>query len=195
MCFGPWPFNLFFPVLFLFDWVGALWPQLSKVLKLVHWASASSFPQCPCCSMSSVSNCSSCCLCIWFRGEPVSSYFSMACCSVVSHWCKWRMFIMLPCSQYALILVLEHGNFGIRLPPGCSHHGVSVHCSCVQILSFYATRWPVLPKCIQLILGSWYVASMLCCHCWMFSLSDALLMRSYLWWVLCQCGHADLCAA
>ena len=38
MCFGPWPFNLFFPVLFLFDWVGVLWPQLSKVLKLVRWA-------------------------------------------------------------------------------------------------------------------------------------------------------------
>ena len=31
------------------------------------------------------------------------------------------MFIMLPCSQRALILVLEHvGNFGVRLPPGCS---------------------------------------------------------------------------
>ena len=29
---------------------------------------------------------------------------------------------MLPCSQRALILVLEHvGNFGVRLPPGCSH--------------------------------------------------------------------------
>ena len=27
-----------FPVLFLFDWVGVLWPQLSKVLKLVRWA-------------------------------------------------------------------------------------------------------------------------------------------------------------
>ena len=24
-----------------FDWVGVLWPQLSKVLKLVRWASAS----------------------------------------------------------------------------------------------------------------------------------------------------------
>ena len=30
------------------------------------------------------------------------------------------MFIMLPCSQRALILVLEHvGNFGVRLPPSC----------------------------------------------------------------------------
>ena len=36
---------------------------------------------------------------------------------------------MLPCSQRALILVLEHvGNFGARLPPGCSRHGVSVYC-------------------------------------------------------------------
>ena len=30
--------KLFFPVLFLFDWVGFLWPQLSKVLKVVCWA-------------------------------------------------------------------------------------------------------------------------------------------------------------
>ena len=37
-CSGPWPFNLFFPVLFLFDWVGVLWAQLSKVLKVVCWA-------------------------------------------------------------------------------------------------------------------------------------------------------------
>ena len=38
MCFGPWPFNLFFPVSFPFDWVGILWPQLPKVLKLVFGA-------------------------------------------------------------------------------------------------------------------------------------------------------------
>ena len=104
------------------------------------------------------------------------------------------MFIMLPCSQCALILVLEHmGNFSIRLPPVCSHHGISVHCMCVQILSFYATRWPELPLCIQLILVCSYVASMLCCHCWMFSWSDALPMQSYpsKVWVL-LCGRADL---
>jgi len=98
------------------------------------------------------------------------------------------MFIMLPCSQHVLILVLEHmGNFSIRLQPGCSCHCVRVHCLCVQILSFYATRWPVLPKCLQLTLVSWYVASMLCCHCWMLSLSDALLMQSYpsKVWFLC----------
>ena len=29
--------SLFFPALFLFDWVGVLWPQSSKVLKLVCW--------------------------------------------------------------------------------------------------------------------------------------------------------------
>ena len=29
-----------FSVLFLFDWVGVLWPQLSKVLKPVRWASS-----------------------------------------------------------------------------------------------------------------------------------------------------------
>ena len=167
-----------------------------KCWNLCAGPAASSFPQCPCSSRSSLS--SSCCLCIWFRGEPLSN-FSMACYSIVSHWCKWCMFIMLPCSQRAFILVLEHvGNFGVRLPPGCSRHGVSVHCLCVQISSFYATRWPVFPTCMQLILVSWYVAiSMLCCHCWVFSLSDALPMQSYpsKVWVLCQCGRTDLCAA
>ena len=56
--------------------------------------------------------------------------------------------------------------------PVCSRHDVSVHCTCV----LYARRWPVLPKCMHLTLVSWYVASMLCCHCWMFS-----------WVMLCQC--------
>ena len=31
------PPHLFFPVLFLFDWEGVLWPQLSKVLKPERW--------------------------------------------------------------------------------------------------------------------------------------------------------------
>ena len=69
------------------------------------------------------------------------------------------------------------GNFSIRLPPGCSHHGISVHCMCVQISNLYSVKWPVLPSCMQLTLVSWYVASMLRCHCWLFSLSDALLMH------------------
>ena len=34
----------FFPVLLLFDWVGVLWPKLSKMLKLVHWAGSVPFP-------------------------------------------------------------------------------------------------------------------------------------------------------
>ena len=132
------------------------------------------------------------CSCVHHRGEPVSSYFSMACCSVVSHWCKWCMFIMLPCSQRALILVLEHvGNFGVRLPPGCSRHGVSVHCLCVQMLSLYATGWPVFPKCMQLTI----VASMLCCHCWMFSLSDALPLQSYPSKVWFLCATVQICVA
>ena len=29
---------------FLFDWVGVLWPQLCKVLKLVRWAGNVPFP-------------------------------------------------------------------------------------------------------------------------------------------------------
>ena len=103
--------------------------------------------------------------------------------------CKW---CMLPCSQRAVILFQTRGKFR----HDC-RHGVSVHCMCVQILSLYATGWPVLPSCMQLTLVGWYVASMLCCHCWVFSLSDALPMQSYpsKVWVLCQCGRADLCAA
>ena len=78
------------------------------------------------------------------------------------------MFIMLPCSQRALILVFEHvGNFGIRLPPGCVKH-----------------------LCHRMTGVTKMLASMLCCHCWMFSLSDALPMQSYpsKVWVLCQYG-------
>ena len=108
------------------------------------------------------------------------------------------MSIMLSCSQRALILVLEYvGNFGVRLPPGCSRCGNRVSCLCVHILNLYATGWLVFPKCMQLTLVSWYVASMLCCHCWMFSLSDALSMHSYpsKVWVLCQCGCAYFWAA
>ena len=41
---GHDPLILLFPVLFLFDWVGVLWPQLSKVLKVVCWASSIPFP-------------------------------------------------------------------------------------------------------------------------------------------------------
>ena len=73
---------------------------------------------------------------------------------------------------------LKHvGNFGITaaclLPPWRQ-------CTlCVQILSLYATRWPVLPTCMQLILVGWFVASMLYCHYWMFSLSNTLPMQSY----------------
>ena len=33
-----------FLFLFLFDWVGVLWPQLSKALKLVRWARRVLFP-------------------------------------------------------------------------------------------------------------------------------------------------------
>ena len=80
--------------------------QLSKVLKVVCWAgsvfvpnmllasedikqkqnertAASLFPQCPC--RGRLFNCCGRCSCVFIRGEPVSSYFSMACCSVVSY--------------------------------------------------------------------------------------------------------------
>ena len=69
------------------------------------------------------------------------------------------------------------GNFGViaawLLPPWRQ-------CTlCIQSSSLFATKWPMLQTCMQLTLVSWYVASMLCCHCWMFSLSDALPMQSY----------------
>ena len=72
---------------------------------------------------------------------------------------------------------------------GCSRYGVRLPWLCVRMLSLYATGWPVFSKCI------WYVTSMLCCHCWMFSLSDALPMQSYpsKVWVLCQCGITYIC--
>ena len=88
---------------------------------------------------------------------------------------------MLPCSQRALILVLEHmGNFGVRLPPGCM--------ACEYIVSAFKC-YAFMPQDDQYFQN---VASMLCCHCWMFSLSDPLPMQSYPSnvWVLCQCGRA-----
>ena len=45
---GHDPLTFSFLSFFFFDWVGVLWPQLSKVLKLVRWASSVPFPQCPC---------------------------------------------------------------------------------------------------------------------------------------------------
>ena len=41
-------------------------------------------PQCPCRGRLFV-YCCGWCSCVHLRGEPVSSYFSMACCSVVSY--------------------------------------------------------------------------------------------------------------
>ena len=58
--------------------------QLSKVLKVVCWASSVPFPQCPCRGRLFVYCCGQC-SCVHLRGEPVSSYFSMACCSIVSY--------------------------------------------------------------------------------------------------------------
>ena len=34
---GHDPLTVSFRFIFLFDWVGVLWPQLSEVLKLVRW--------------------------------------------------------------------------------------------------------------------------------------------------------------
>ena len=42
----PLTFSFLWSFLF-FDWVGILWPQLSKVLKLVCWASRVPFPPVP----------------------------------------------------------------------------------------------------------------------------------------------------
>ena len=103
---------------------------------------------------------------------PVSSYFSMACCSVVSHWCKWCMFIILPCSQHALILVPTYEKF----QHDCCGLVAAMVYVCFQISSLYATRWPVFPTCKQLILVSWYVA-------W----SYAAIVGCSEWVMLCRC--------
>ena len=61
--------------------------QLSKVLKVVCWAGSVPFPpvslqrQVVCLTVAAGVH-------VFIRGEPVSSYFSMACCSVVSYCCK-----------------------------------------------------------------------------------------------------------
>ena len=58
--------------------------QLSKVLKVVCWAGSIPFPpvslqrQVVCLTVAAGVH-------VFIRGEPVSSYFSMACCSVVSY--------------------------------------------------------------------------------------------------------------
>ena len=61
--------------------MGVLWPQLSKVLKVVCWAGSVPFPpvslQRQVVLFADVAG-------VHLRGEPVSSYFSMAC-SVVSY--------------------------------------------------------------------------------------------------------------
>ena len=82
------------------------------------------------------------------------------------------------CSQRALILVLEYvGNFGVRLR---------------QIAAWLQPLWQQLFCHRMTNVSKMYATSMLCCHCWMFSLSDALPMQSYpsKVWVLCQCGRA-----
>ena len=81
---GHDPLTFSFPFLFLFDWVGVLWPQLSKVLKPVRWPAVSLFPQGSCRGRLFVCCCGRC-SCVHLRGEPVSSYFSMACYSIVSY--------------------------------------------------------------------------------------------------------------
>ena len=57
--------------------------QLSKVLKVVCWASSVPFPP-GTAEAGCLFNCCGRCSCVFIRGEPVSSYFSMACCPVVS---------------------------------------------------------------------------------------------------------------
>ena len=44
---GHDPLTFSFLSFFLFDWVGVLWPQLSKVLKPVRWPAASREPVWP----------------------------------------------------------------------------------------------------------------------------------------------------
>ena len=75
------PLTFSFLFLFLFGWVGVLWPQLSKVLKLVHWARRVLFPPV---FLQQQAVSSSCCLCIWFRGEP----------TLFPGWCKNKSYVI-----------------------------------------------------------------------------------------------------
>ena len=77
---GHDPLTFSFQFLFL-DWVGVLWPQLSEVLKLVHWASASSFPNVPAVAGRQLILVQAAA----YVSDSVSSYFSMACYSIVSY--------------------------------------------------------------------------------------------------------------
>ena len=83
------PLIFSFRSFFLFDWVGVLWPQLSKVLKPVRWPAASLISlmvsvdvkhhdyllaaslslQCPCRGRLFVCCCGRC-SCVHLRGEP-----------------------------------------------------------------------------------------------------------------------------
>ena len=58
--------------------------QLSKVLKPVRWASSVPFPPVSTQRQVFVCCCGRC-SCVHLSGEPVSSYSSMACCSIVSY--------------------------------------------------------------------------------------------------------------
>ena len=108
--------------------------------------------------------------CIWFRGEPVSSYFSMAYYSVVSYWCKWCMLITI--STTCLDVGSNAWEISAWKPPWRQ-------CTLFVCSNFKPLWHKVLLTCTQLILVSWYVARKLCCHCWVFSLCDALPMQSY----------------
>ena len=60
---GHDPLTFSFLSFLFFDWVGVLWPQLSKVLKLVCWARRVLFPPVSL-QWQVVSNSLSCSLCI-----------------------------------------------------------------------------------------------------------------------------------
>ena len=63
--------------------MGVLWPQLSKVLKPVRWSG--SVPFSPVSLQRQVVLAVVAGVHVHHKGEPVSSYCSMACCSVVSY--------------------------------------------------------------------------------------------------------------
>ena len=91
---------------------------------------------------------------------------------------------MLPRSQRALILVLDHmGNFGVRSPPGCSRYGISVQCAfkCYAFMpqgdQCFQNVWKLV--CYAVIVGC--SVGVMLCRCKVIHLKV---------WVLCQCGRA-----
>ena len=98
------------------------------------------------------------------------------------------MFIMLSCSQRALILVLEYvGNFGARLPPGCSRYGVRLPWLCLCCILYMLI-------CMQMVINTRLIQSIrvlsehdyISVSCYSVCATTSIFSFSWVvWWPLC----------